>query len=111
MALLATFVGDQNSDTWGDCSNEESKWALGWAAKLQPFLPSHRGSRQARGLAPTRTPVMLFGSMAPICSEEEPSPSVHGDVPGATLNRVIELPDRAVCSFGSVGWRVGGGAS
>ncbi|CAE7245435.1 unnamed protein product [Symbiodinium sp. CCMP2592] len=65
VAVLATFVGDANSNDWARCSEDGVKWALQWAQRLQVHLPQHPGSRQARGLVPCRGPVMLFSKPIP----------------------------------------------
>ena len=39
-SLLVTFAGDQNSAEWGRCQDEDVRFGIAWAARLQ----EHRGS-------------------------------------------------------------------
>ncbi|CAE7037268.1 unnamed protein product [Symbiodinium sp. CCMP2592] len=92
LAVLATFVGDANADTWGQCNEEETQWATAWAHRLQLYLPVHEGSRQAHRLPPERSPVMLFSKPMPDSSEEEAvgDQSVHGDLPARVIDHLVE---------------------
>ena len=97
LAVLATFVGDDTSNDWGRCDDAEAKQALEWAQRLQPHLQLHPGSRQARGLAPARGPVMLFSKPMPDDSDDcAPLQAVHGDLPTSVLDQVISLDDTGV---------------
>ena len=66
-----------------------------WAQKLQPHLGLHPGSRQARGLAPQRSPVMLSPVPIPdyLLYDEDPPPAqtLHGDLPAHQLNQALEV--------------------
>ena len=85
--MISRMTGDE-------CDDGEAKQALAWAQRLQPHLQVHPGSRQARGLAPARGPVMLFSKPMPEDSDEcEPVQTVHGDLPGSILDQVISLDD------------------
>ena len=93
VAILVTFSGDQSSDEWGCREGDDVAFALNWATRLQPHLPCHPGSRQARGLSPFQQNVMLSPARLPGTFDEEPAQSLHGEVPSSHLNQVITLED------------------
>ena len=78
-SLLVTFAGDQNSAEWGRCQDEDVRFGIAWAARLQEHLPAHPGSRQSHGLPPERAPVMLIPRMLPDDSDVE---TEHISIPG-----------------------------
>ena len=94
-AALVTYAGDQNSDAWAQCTDDEIRWCMAWAQRLQPHLGLHPGSRQARGLAPQRSPVMLSPVPIPdhLLYDEEPPPAqtLHSDLPAHQLNQALEV--------------------
>ena len=60
VSILVTFAGSQSDQDWGITSDEEAS-----SGKLQPYLPCHKGSRQARGLPPAKQPIMIFSRPIP----------------------------------------------
>ena len=91
-AMLVTFAGEQSNDDWGRCTEDEIRWSMAWAQRLQGHLPLHPGSRQARGLAPERAPVML--SLRPVphhLLHDDVAQELHGDLPAAELDRVVAV--------------------
>ena len=94
-AALVTYAGNQCSDTWARCTDDEVRWCMAWAHKLQPHLELHPGSRQARGLAPQRAPIMLSPVPVPdfLLYDEAapPEQTIHGDLPAGQLNQVLEV--------------------
>ncbi|CAE7845629.1 unnamed protein product [Symbiodinium microadriaticum] len=91
-AVLATFSGDQNDEGWATCTDEEVAYGMEWAQRLQPYLALHPGSRQARGLPPTRSPVMLSPKEIPDdLLYDSPVQDLHGDLPASQLDRAIEV--------------------
>ena len=90
-AALVTYSGNQCSDEWAQCTDDEFRWCMTWAQKLQRHLGLHPGSRQARGLAPRRAPVMLTPAPIPDALLVPPAQTLHGDLPASQLDRAVEV--------------------
>ena len=93
-AVLVTYSGSQCSEEWARCSDDEVRWCMTWAQQLQHHLELHPGSRQARGLAPQRAPVMLSPVPIPdalLFDEDLPVQTLHGGLPAHQLDRALEV--------------------